>query len=151
MDEDNLAFDKCTLLSSQGSDAPAHPPQQGEKRRATSQSYVSPTRPSNPTRRTIKVKTSATPFPGQPLHHITSDEPVKSTEPEPGTTLPGPKTHTTNRSPRCWRWVVRYLEGSQALQAFRSTAWDEQVITYAPPTHPANPHHTPGVSPQDSA
>ncbi|MDQ0612360.1 hypothetical protein QF046_000001, partial [Microbacterium sp. W4I4] len=38
LDEDNLAFDKCTLLSSQGSDAPTHPPQRGEKRKATSQS-----------------------------------------------------------------------------------------------------------------
>ncbi|WP_344819659.1 hypothetical protein [Microbacterium soli] len=27
-DENNLAFDKCTLLSSQGSDAPTHPPKQ---------------------------------------------------------------------------------------------------------------------------
>lgn len=42
--------------------------------------------------------------------------------------------------------MIRHLEGSQALQAFRSTAWGEQVIIYAPPPTPANPHHTPGVS-----
>ncbi|MFB8388055.1 hypothetical protein ACFC3F_13040, partial [Microbacterium sp. NPDC055910] len=36
----NLAFDKCTLLSSQGSDAPATRPL-SSARRATSLSYVS--------------------------------------------------------------------------------------------------------------
>ncbi|WP_310019715.1 hypothetical protein, partial [Microbacterium resistens] len=38
VDEDNLAFDKCTLLSSQGSDAPAFRPL-GLPFRATSLSY----------------------------------------------------------------------------------------------------------------
>jgi hypothetical protein len=44
------------------------------------------------------------------------------------------------------RDLVRLLEGSQALQAFRSTAWGEQVIIYVDPRHPANPGPIPGVS-----
>ena len=42
--------------------------------------------------------------------------------------------------------VIHRLRGRGAFRPLRSPLWGEQVISYADPTHPSNPPHTPGVS-----
>ena len=111
-----LAFDKCTLLSSQGTDAPTETI-------------------SRPTRGAVHINIG--PFEPSSSHRGTQQDQRRENR-------PNDRSKTIHHPARSC--AVRHLRRSGAFRPLRSPLWGEQVITYVPTTHPSNPHHTPGVS-----
>ncbi len=126
LDRGYLAFDKCTLLSSQGSDAPAGRPL-GFPYRATSLSY--------PSRFACQVDPPAI------FRSRWDGRRRRSTR---GNLHPSPEDAKTLGVLLRMGFVL-LLEGA-GLSALRSSLWGEQQEHYVGSTHAANHARIPGVS-----
>ena len=124
LDEDNLAFDKCTLLSSQGSDAPTHPPTKA--RRAGQLHNHTPPRSQPTSQHGTDQKTCA---PETSCHEGgTTILTAKADEPQPEL-----------QSKR--RGLVRQLEGGEAFRPFRfPVGRTSNNLRGIPPTSKSPPH-----------
>ena len=120
-----MAFDKCTLLSSQGSDAPTNQ-SHDQPSRATSLSYLPQARWSN--RRCSDPKTLC-----------------DGVRPRFRGGSPSRRTVRPHHSRSGFRGGGPPLEGGKAL-GLSASLWGEQEERYVRSRHLANPGRTPGVS-----